>query len=101
MEDRKNPISILARQIDECEAKMELVQDYIERFKIKDIRIVAPILDIERCITFMAIIIDHEQGHSGVALENRHRTLREPDRRVRIIRSSATCYPAATDSWES
>jgi len=69
MEDRKNPISILERQIHECEAKIELVHDYIERFKIKDIRIVAPILDIDRCIHFMAIIVDHENGHPGESKE--------------------------------
>jgi len=52
---------ILASTVAECFAKMEIITDYIERFKISDNRLVAPIHDIERCISVMNHIMEHER----------------------------------------
>ncbi len=45
---------VLSSSVNECQAKLCLVADYLERFKIHDARIVAPINDIERCVDMMA-----------------------------------------------
>jgi len=39
----------------EATAKMALIHDYIKRFRISDVRILAPIQDIDRCVR----VIDH------------------------------------------
>ena len=43
----------------EATAKMALVHDYIERFKISDVRIIAPIQDIDRCVRVLDHILNH------------------------------------------
>ena len=45
---------VLTSSIGECQTKLCLISDYLERFNIQDIRIVAPINDIERCVDMMA-----------------------------------------------
>ena len=50
------------RTVSECQAKMELIDDYLERFKIKDMRIVAPIRDIERYVMVMAHLLHELEG---------------------------------------
>ena len=39
----------LNNSINECQIKLSLIDDYLERFQIEDARLVAPIKDIERC----------------------------------------------------
>ncbi len=51
---------ILHGAVAECNAKMELITDYLERFKIKDNRLVAPIHDIERCIEVMHHVMNEK-----------------------------------------
>ena len=43
----------------EATAKMALIRDYIERFKISDVRILAPIQDIDRCVCVLDHILNH------------------------------------------
>jgi len=43
----------------EATAKMALIRDYIERFKISDVRIIAPIQDIDRCVCVLDHILNH------------------------------------------
>ena len=54
----------------EATAKMTLIQDYIERFKISDVRILAPIQDVERCVCVLDHILNHKSpedfGMGGV-----------------------------------
>ena len=59
--ERKDLDDILHSTVAECHAKMELITDYLERFKIVDNRLVAPIHDIERCIDVMHHMM-HEHG---------------------------------------
>jgi len=55
---------MLEGNVSECEAKLSLVNDYLERFKIQDLRIVAPIRDIERCVHIMIhLLYGHGSGH--------------------------------------
>ena len=54
----------------ESHAKLSLITDYLERFKIEDVRIVAPIRDIERCVDMM--------GHAlGMCDQDHHDDFRE------------------------
>ena len=48
--------------VGECQAKLDLVNDYLERFKIMDNRILSPIKDIERCIHIMVLLLQHHDG---------------------------------------
>ena len=43
----------------EATTKMALIRDYIERFKISDVRILAPIQDIDRCVCVLDHILNH------------------------------------------
>jgi hypothetical protein len=52
---------VLSSSVCECQIKLSLISDYIERFKIQDVRILAPIHDIERCVDMMAHAL-HENG---------------------------------------
>ena len=52
----------LESSVGECQTKLELVNDYLERFKIKDSRLRAPIYDIERCIALMVHLLHHHSG---------------------------------------
>ena len=56
--------NVLRCNIGECQTKLELINDYFERFKIRDSRITAPVHDIDRCIIMMSHIIDHENPDS-------------------------------------
>jgi len=64
---------MLEGTISECEAKMSLVNDYLDRFKIQDMRIVAPVRDIERCIHVMLhMLYDRGSGHDPHGSEHDH-----------------------------
>lgn len=56
--------SVFNSSINECQAKLYLISDYFERFKIQDVRILAPIHDIERCVEMMAHAL-HENGEGN------------------------------------
>ena len=43
----------------EATTKMALIRDYIERFEISDVRILAPIHDIDRCVCVLDHILNH------------------------------------------
>lgn len=58
--EHKDIEEILHSAVDECHAKLEIVNDYLERFKISDNRLVAPIHDIERCVDMMYHVMHHE-----------------------------------------
>ena len=51
---------VIHGNVAECQAKLELVNDYLERFQIRDNRILAPIYDIERCIYTMVHFLHHQ-----------------------------------------
>ena len=51
----------LNNSINECQVKLSLIDDYLERFQIEDARLVAPIKDIERCVAMM----HHTMGCDG------------------------------------
>jgi len=53
MTSSKNEEGILHSSVNECDIKLSLVTDYLERFKIQDMRLVAPIKDLERCVQMM------------------------------------------------
>ena len=63
--DSKKPYDVDAQllegTVNECQAKLSLINDYLERFQIEDVRLVAPIRDIERCIH----MIHHTMGCDG------------------------------------
>lgn len=71
--DNSHLDEILQNNVCECHVKMELINDYLNRFKISDNRLTAPIHDIERCIDTMIHIIQHmgvgpspnDDSHSG------------------------------------
>lgn len=48
--------------VGECHAKLQLVHDYLDRFQIKDNRILAPIMDIERCIHILLHLLHDHNG---------------------------------------
>ena len=63
-------IDALAATIGEGVAKLGLIHDYIDRFEIKDMRIIAPILDIERVLCTCGHVVDvlkiqTEEGKNG------------------------------------
>ena len=39
--------------INECRVKLSLIDDYLERFQIEDVRLLAPIKDVQRCVAMM------------------------------------------------
>ena len=53
--------ALLHDSITECQIKLSLIDDYLERFQIEDARLLAPIKDIERCINMM----HHTMGCNG------------------------------------
>ena len=55
---------VLNNSVNECQTKLCLISDYFDRFKIRDVRILAPIHDIERCVDMMshALHEDEEEG---------------------------------------
>ena len=56
---------ILHSNICECETKLELIRDYLQRFQILDSRLVAPIFDVHRCVEIMMHVIhDHDSGNT-------------------------------------
>ena len=59
--DPKDVDEILHGAVAECNAKLELITDYLERFKISDNRLVAPIHDIERCVDMMTHLMHHKE----------------------------------------
>ena len=62
MNQNDNHMNILRDSIGECKTKMELVNDYLNRFKISDIRLVAPLLDVERCLNVVLHILSHDDN---------------------------------------
>jgi len=55
--------------LEESQIKMELIRDYLHRFKISDPRLVSPIMDIDRCLSVMDHLMghehdDHDYGHN-------------------------------------
>ena len=52
---------ILVMNVAECQIKLELIDDYFERFKINDARVRAPISDVERCVGIITPLL-HEHG---------------------------------------
>ena len=58
--DHEDLDKVLQSTVAECCIKLELITDYIERFKISDNRLVAPIHDIERCVDVMTHIMEHK-----------------------------------------
>jgi len=64
---------LLEGTVSECDAKLSLVNDYLDRFKIQDMRIVAPIRDIERCIHVMLHMLNgHGSEHDHYGSEHDH-----------------------------
>ncbi len=63
-------MKIIMSAVIEATAKMALIRDYIERFKISDVRILAPIEDIDRCVCVLDHILNHKSpedfGMGGV-----------------------------------
>ena len=63
--------TVLNSSVNECQAKLCLISDYLERFKIQDVRILAPIHDIERCVDMMGHALGmHDKDHSDDFKEN-------------------------------
>ena len=60
--DHKDVDEILHSAVSECNAKLEIITDYLARFKISDNRLVAPIHDIERCVDMMHHVM-HPEDH--------------------------------------
>ena len=60
--ERKEVDKIVRSAVDECNAKLDIINDYLDRFKISDNRLVAPIHDIERCIETMHHILHYHGG---------------------------------------
>ena len=60
MIDSEMTENVLHSSVNECHAKLCLILDYFERFKIKDVRILAPIHDIERCIDMMSHVLQKD-----------------------------------------
>ena len=56
---------MLAENIGECDTKLELVNDYLQRFKITDPLLTSPIMDIERCISFLKHFVQFHMGPNG------------------------------------
>ena len=53
---------IIESAVGECQVKLGLITDYLERFHISDARITAPIKDIERCVDVMThILYDYQK----------------------------------------
>jgi len=52
---------LLHDSINECRVKLSLIDDYLERFQIEDVRLLAPIKDVQRCIAMM----HHTMGCDG------------------------------------
>jgi len=48
--------------VGEVAAKMILIQDYIERFKISDVRLLAPLQDVDRCVSVLCHILNYKSG---------------------------------------
>ena len=44
---------VVRSAVDERNAKLDIINNYLDRFKISDNRLVAPIHDIERCVETM------------------------------------------------
>ena len=56
---------IIESAVGECQVKLGLITDYLERFHITDPRITAPLFDVERCIgVIMHVIYDHDSGNT-------------------------------------
>jgi len=54
--------------VEEATEKMVLIKDYVIRFKISDVRILAPIQDVNRCIWILDNILNnksHEDFGTG------------------------------------
>ena len=60
MIDSEATENVLHSSVNECHAKLSLISDYLERFKIQDVRILAPIHDIERCVDMMEHALHHD-----------------------------------------
>jgi len=61
---------ILGSNVAECQTKLELINDYFERFKITDARLRAPIFDIERCVGIITHLIHvYELGKNASSEE--------------------------------
>ena len=56
--------NVLSSSVCECQIKLSLISDYLERFKIQDVRILAPIHDIERCVDMMAHALHQDEEGS-------------------------------------
>ncbi len=53
----------LEMNVAECQTKLELINDYLERFKITDARLRAPIFDVERCVGIITHLMhDYQVG---------------------------------------
>jgi len=59
--DHQDIDEILHSAVSECHVKLEIITDYLERFKISDNRLVAPIHDIERCVDMMHHLMHHDE----------------------------------------
>lgn len=55
----------LEMNVAECQTKLELINDYLERFKITDARLRAPIFDVERSVVIITNLIHDYQLDSN------------------------------------
>jgi len=56
---------ILEMNVAECQTKLELINDYLERFRITDTRLRAPIFDVERCVGIITHLMHDYQLDSS------------------------------------
>ncbi len=60
----------LEMNVAECQTKLELINDYLERFKITDARLRAPVFDIERCVRIITHLMhDYQVGSNAFKRE--------------------------------
>ena len=49
--------------LEESQVKMSLIRDYLYRFAISDPRLVAPIMDVDRCLSTLDHLMGHDHNH--------------------------------------
>ena len=58
----------LMEAVSEGHAKMELIQDYMKRFQIRDTRITSPFIDISRVLSMIQSIVENDTpGENEIA----------------------------------
>jgi hypothetical protein len=51
--------------LDEANVKLSLIDDYLKRFQVRDMRIHAPLLDVHRVLGAILMVVEQEHDKSG------------------------------------